>query len=78
MHMANGSSIQAFASVVLDTRQMAIILSVLVSSYLIPPEKKMIGVSANFSKNKTKIERLRNENERQSINKLGHFNPFKG
>ena len=77
MHMANGSSIQAFASVVLDTRQMAIILSVLVSSYLIPL-KKMIGVSANFSKNKTKIERLRNENERQSINKLGHFNPFKG
>ena len=50
MHMANGSSIQAFASVVLDTRQMAIILSVLVSSYLIPPEKNDRGFSEFFEK----------------------------
>ena len=40
MRMASGSSTPGYASVVLDTRQMAIILSVLVSSYLIPLQKK--------------------------------------
>ena len=79
MRMASGSSIPGYASVVLDTRQMAIILSVLVSSYLIPAEKKniMIGFSEFFFR-KIKQKLSGPENERQSINKLGHFNPFKG
>lgn len=67
MRMVSGSSTRASASAALDTRRMPTILNVLVS---------VLFCYFFFSKNGA-APKTESQARGQSINKLGHFNPFK-